>query len=261
MEYLSLILLGLVQGVAEFLPISSSGHLVVLGTLLEHFTGEQLQASIVTNIVLHFGTLLAVLVFYWKRIWRLLGQDRRGIGLLIVGTLPVVFIGGAVELFFEEYLTSPILAGLMLPVTGLVLIGASRLTPGQLDYTEIRYSQALLIGCAQAVAILPGISRSGMTISAGLLMGLRAEAAATYSFLLAIPAIGGATVLGIWKLFKESSQQNSMGALTVGAIVAFAVGLLSLWILMRVLEKGRLQLFAYWCIPVGIGVLVWQLWP
>ena len=261
MLLLEIVLLAIVQGIGEFLPISSSGHIVVLATLFEQigqaFDGEKLTV----NIVLHLGTLLAILVFYRQRIVTLLTRERRTIGLVIVGTLPAVFIGLWVKKFFGDAFESALLAGFMFPITGLALLWTARAQPGEATCADLRYDEALLIGFAQAFAVLPGISRSGATIVAGLACGMRRDEAAAFSFLLAIPAIAGGGVLHLLELFTSDSptSQVSPGLLILGAAVSFVVGLGALAWLIRWLEKGRLHLFAWWVLTLGPVVIIWQL--
>ncbi|MDP6447814.1 MAG: undecaprenyl-diphosphate phosphatase [Pirellulaceae bacterium] len=257
LELWQIAVLAVVQGVTEFLPVSSSGHLVIVAAI----TGVHDEVADL-NVVLHVGTLLSIFVFYWTRIWRLVGEDRRLIPLLIVGTIPAVVVGLTIELFFEEYLESPLLAGCMLPVTGLILLWAAASPRGEGTCGELTVSKSLLIGFSQAFAILPGISRSGSTISAGMRLGLSPQSAATFSFLLAIPAIGGAGVLKLVSLLRDASESaptTSAIYLLAGAALAFVVGLAALSWLIRWLERGRFQWFAWWCIPVGLAVVAWQL--
>lgn len=254
-----ILVLAAVQGIAEFLPISSSGHVVIIAELLSPGGAGHFDVSEV-NIVLHVGTLLSILVFYWHRVARLIFEDRRTIGLLIVGTIPAVALGVPVKLLFTGLLESPLLSGGLLVVTGAILIWASRHQYGDGDYRGLSHLRALLIGSSQAAALLPGLSRSGATISTALRLGLSPSAAATFSFLLAIPAIAGA---GTWEVLSMLKDQEAIstpvGDLLLGAFVSFAVGLVSLWWLVRWLERGRLQWFAAWCIPVGLGAIAWQL--
>ena len=174
-ETLKVILLAVVQGIAEFLPVSSSGHLVVLNELLG--TGE---GSVELNVILHLGTLLAILVFYWRRVVALVGSDRRLIPRLIVGTLPAAVIGLVVKRNFDHLLADPLLAGCMFPVTGALLLLLAWVKPGERDYVQLTYGQVLVIGFAQALALLPGVSRRGTTIVAGSLLGLKRQSAATF---------------------------------------------------------------------------------
>ena len=254
MELWQVILLAAVQGLTEFLPISSSGHLVIVEHLLHIDT--DLTAL---NVILHAGTLGSILLYYRKSIVDLLVKDRNVVGLLAIGTLPAVVCGLVFKLFFDEILESPLVAGLMLPVTGAMLlwmIGRN----GSLEYTKITPKQALLIGMFQAFALLPGVSRSGSTIVAGLLVGLKRPAAATFSFLLAIPAISLATGYETLKLVRDWDPDVQYGLLAIGAAVAFAVGLAALWIVVRMLNQGRLYWFAFWCIPLGVAIVCWQIY-
>ena len=263
---LQTILLAIVQGIAEFLPISSSGHLVILGALM----GE-LTESPTMEVILHAGTLGSILVVYWRRILNLLSSDRRVIPLLIIGTLPAVVIGLTIKTQFESILRIPMLAGAMLLVTATMLVVLGRLKPKEGEYQQLSYLGALLIGCFQAVAIMPGISRSGSTILGGRLLGLKNEDSVTFSFLLAIPAICGATILTIKDIVEQMNaaevasgagalespmvQQFPMAQLAVGALVSFLVGIVSLLWLIRWSQSNRLHWFAWWCYPAGLAVL------
>lgn len=263
MLWFAILILATVQGVGEFLPISSSGHVVVGQELFDEL-GCKMDDRLAVNIVLHLGTLLAILVFYRRRIWLLLGRDRRVIGLLLVGSLPAAAAGIVVKTSpwgetLENALENALLAGFMFPVTGLMLLWNARRDPGDMNCRELGYGRALIIGGFQALAILPGISRSGATIVAGLASGLRRDEAATFSFLLAVPAIGGAGLLEMVKLVKQGTESTPMGALAFGALLSFIVGVLSLWWLVRWLRQGRLHYFAWWVIPLGIAVIAWQL--
>jgi undecaprenyl-diphosphatase len=259
MALLQIVILAIVQGVGEFLPISSSGHVVVLAALFDQF-GEPLEEKLTVNIVLHLGTLLAILVVYWRRVVRLLGQDRRVIGLLLAGSLPAAVVGILFQQFFQASLESALVAGLMFPVTGVLLLSTKRVTVGSLSCRQLSYWKSITIGAFQAFAILPGISRSGATIVAGLRCGLSREEAATFSFLLAIPAIAGAGLLEGIKLASQSPAAGALGLLALGGGLSFAVGLVSLVWLLRWLKQGRLHCFAWWVLLLGPAVVVWQLW-
>lgn len=255
--------LAVVQGVTEFLPISSDGHLVLVANLLNNHADQVGVSNVI--IVLHMGTLLSIIAFYFHRLWALLSQDRRLIPLLIIGTIPVVLIGAplkASDWLEKHVLESPLLAGIMLPLTGLLLIWASRCPPGKTDYRQLNWKEALGIGFAQATAVLPGLSRSGTTISTGLGLGLTRESAATFSFLLAVPALIGAGLYECLKVATKSDfvQPASTLNLAIGVVVSFLVGLGALWFLVRMLERGRFSLFGWYCIALGIGVVIWQIY-
>lgn len=246
------LILAVVQGIAEFLPISSSGHLVILGSML----GE-LGESATLEIILHAGTLGSILVVYWRKILDLIMRDRRVIGLMLVGTLPAVAVGLTIKEAFPWLIRSPLLAGAMLIVTGglLILLGRSPARDGR--YMAMSWVSAGVVGCFQAFAILPGISRSGSTIVGGRMMGLNKEDSVTFSFLLAIPAICGATTLALKDLLSEEPAAASLppSLLAGGAICSFLVGIVALRWLIRWSREDRLHWFAYWCIPAGAAVV------
>ncbi len=257
LELWQVLILAVVQGLTEFLPVSSSGHLVI-GAACLGIDAETLDVAEVT-IALHVGTLLAILMFYARRIVRILTTDRRLIGLLVWGTLPAVVVGVPIELWFEELLESPAIAGAMLLVTGGLLLGLRRLTVGDGADHEATRSDSVWIGVFQAAAVLPGLSRSGSTIYAGIWRGLSPKDAATFSFLLAVPAIAGAAVLKVASMMaKGTSPQTAWPVLAAGIAVSFVVGLAALAWLVRWVEQGRIWWFAAWCFPLGVAVLLWS---
>jgi undecaprenyl-diphosphatase len=213
------------------------------------------------EIMLHAGTLLAVIIMFWRQLVRLLTVDRRVIGLLAVGTAPVLASGLAMENYLKDVLTSPLAAGIGLIISGLLLIWASRHCQGDRDYPQLTYKDALLIGLFQAASPLPGVSRSGTSIAAGLALAkLQPRAAADFSFLLSVPAIGAAVSYEMLKLIKKGGASDvTWDLLAVGAGVSLVVGLASLEFLLRWIRRGRLIDFAWWVIPLGIGVVAWQL--
>lgn len=253
---LHIVILAIVQGIAEFLPISSSGHLVILGDLLGGLSEEP-----TLEIILHAGTLGSILVVFWRRILSLITRDRRVVPLLVVGTIPAAIIGLIIKKQFPDLLRSPLLACSMLLVTGAMLILLGRLRSRDGSYTAMTPWSAFLVGCFQAVAILPGISRSGSTILGGRLLDLNNDDSVTFSFLLAIPAILGATVLtckDLWDAYSAGTPIGFSGTeLVCGALVSFVVGIFALKWLIGWSRQDRLHWFAWWCIPVGIFGLIW----
>jgi len=250
-----LLVLAVVQGVAEFLPISSSGHIVVLGGLMEVPELAEL------NIVLHLGSLGSILVFYRERILQLLSVDRRVIVMLILATIPAVVIGLTLKKYAEFILESPLVAGIMFPITGLAVLSLSRKAdPNAVEYSSINWKQAIAIGFSQAAAILPGLSRSGSTISSRVGVGLTRSSAAVFAFLMAIPVIAGAAVLESKDWFTGEKQWGTPPwQLALGAIVAFVVGIGTLQLLSRWLAKGQMAIFGWYCIVLGVVVVAWQL--
>lgn len=253
MDYLNLLLLSTIQGIAEFLPISSSGHLVLAG----HWLGIK-EAQGTLNIMLHAGTLLSIIVFYFRRIILLVYQDQRIIPLLIVGTIPGAVIGFAIKKYGAWIIESPWLAAAMLIVTGLILLSSRWIVREHpIDYRDAGWRIAIGVGLAQALAILPGISRSGSTICAGLFLGLKRESAGTFSFLLAIPIIAGATGYEIKQVMEaDSGTGHGPFFLLTGALISFVVGYFALYWLTQFIERGKFHLFAWWCIPFGIFSLL-----
>jgi undecaprenyl-diphosphatase len=258
LELWHVLVLAVVQGIGEFLPISSSGHVVIVAALLAGDDPDFLDVAEM-NMVLHVGTLFSIFVFYAQRIVPLLSQDRRVLGLIVIATVPGVAVGLAIKFFVPGVLESPALAGAMLLVTGTMLIWISRQKRGERDYPTLTVGQAILIGVSQAAAILPGISRSGTTISMGLRLGLAPAQAATFSFLMAIPIIAGGGAFELLSMARNYTPGGTqVSYLVIGGLVSFVVGLVALYWLIRWLQQGRFQQFAWWCIPVGLAVLVWQ---
>lgn len=265
MSFLEILLLAIVQGLTEFLPVSSSGHLVVTNALPEAFGKEPTQDLIEVSIALHLGTLASVLVYYRQEIARLLGSDRRVLLLLIVGTIPAAIVGVGIKKglsgsMSDVVLNNVLLSGFMFFVTAAILVWAARRPVGDLAYPRLSWKQVLAIGAAQAFAILPGVSRSGSTIAAGLGVGLDREQASTFAFLLAIPAILGAGFLETLEILgKEGSTDTSLGLLAIGFAISFVVGLAALSLLIRWVKRGRLAMFAWYLVPLGVAVVAWRL--
>jgi undecaprenyl-diphosphatase len=264
MSPLEIILLAIVQGITEFLPISSDGHLAVVNALLDA-RGRSVKPDLLeTTIALHLGTLASVLVFYRRDIIRVLLHDRRAIPPLIVATIPAVIIGLGIEKGLPDsisrpLLESPLLAGFGFLVTAAALWLLGRRPEGELDYPQTSLGKAFAIGIAQAAAILPGVSRSGTTIPAGISLGLRREAAAAFSFLMAIPAIAGAGLLKTIDAIEKGTTSTPLPTLALGFVVSMLVGLAALAVLLRMLRHGRLELFVYYLVPLGIATIAWQL--
>lgn len=256
--------LAIVQGLTEFLPVSSSGHLVVANALLTQLGYPPTEDLVEVNIVLHLGTLLAVLVYYRREIIRMLTRDRQVAAYVIAGTVPAAIAGVFLKKGLDDHVTAGVLenvlvAGCMFPVTAALLVFAMRRQPGEGEYTQLGFRKSIMIGIAQAFALLPGISRSGSTIAAGIACGLKREEAATFAFLLAIPAIAGAGVLeglDAW----DAGTSTPMGVLAVGFVLSFLVGWASLVLLIRFVRQGTLSVFAWYLVPLGIAVVAWQLW-
>lgn len=269
---LNAIILGLVQGVTEFLPVSSSGHLKIFGALLN----RDLEGSLSFDIMLHVGTLLAVLIVYWKDVWELIvnffGMIKdlcRGKGLrlaeypyrrlllmLIVASIPAM-IGG---LFIKDYVEQiPIWAvGLCLFVTAFLMIWHDRMPRGKKSATELTGKDAIITGIFQMFALLPGISRSGSTIVGATSRRVKREDAVKFSFLLSLIAIGGSAVLEIPDVIKEGAS-GAWGDYVLGMIVAAVSGFFAIKFLIAMTKKASLSVFGYYCAAMGVFALVFGL--
>ena len=254
------IFLGVVQGLTEFFPISSSGHLVFFQSL---FGFEDPQVAF--DVVLHLGTLLAVVVYLWADISEILrgtvvwvrerkeGQEKARLLLwIIVATIPTGLMGVILKDWFESLFSKPKTVGIALLITGFVLWLTRYASRDEKTTKEMGLIDAVVIGFAQGVAIIPGISRSGATISTGLFRHLNRELSGKFSFLLSIPAILGATVLKL----RDLGTGLTPWAGFVGAASAFIVGFFSLKVLMKVITAGKLSNFAYYCWAAGILMLL-----
>jgi len=264
MSLFEIIVLAIVQGITEFLPISSDGHLVVVNALLGAGGRIEDPDLLETTIALHLGTLASVLLFYRHDIGRVLMRDRRAMLPIVVATIPAAIVGLTIEKGLPEatrdwLLEDPLLAGMGFFVTAAALWFLGRRRDGELDYPDTRQRSALAIGVAQASAILPGVSRSGLTISSGVALGLRRESAAALSFLMAIPAIGGAGLLKTLDAIERGSTSTPLPLLAAGFVVSMLVGIASLWLLLRMLRRGRLELFVYYLLPLGVATVAWDL--
>jgi undecaprenyl-diphosphatase len=262
------IILGIVQGATEFLPVSSSGHLVIMPYLLGFP-----NAPVIFDAMVHVATLFAVLIFFKKEFIDIIlsfksiiaGENaseevkfNRKLGImLVIGTIPAAVIGVLFEEFFTEFFSEPFYVGFFLLVTGTFLILIEKISGKLNDVHSLNVNKSLIIGCAQAVAILPGISRSGSTIAAGMLLGLTRESATRFSFLLSAPIVAGAGAFSIKKAFFDGTwAEMNITTILIGMFFAFIVAYLSIKFLIDYVKKHPLNVFAYYCYAVGAIVVV-----
>jgi len=259
-EFVEALLLGVVQGVTEFLPVSSSGHLVIAGELIRRYSGRSIDAdgNLQLNIAVHLGTLFSIVVVYQRDLRQLL-RHRRLCTFIVLATIPVVVAALLFEDVIKENLQTPLSVGMALLVTAGLLFRADGAPGGAGTMEHIRPLQVGVVGVLQAMALVPGISRSGSTISGGMLSGMKPEEAARFSFLLAIPAIAGAVVYLSWEMVRGEGGSNPPSMLLVGALTAFVVGWLSLRWLIHVIRRRQLRWFAWYCLIVAAVTIVWQL--
>ncbi len=260
MSYLHAIVLGIIQGLTEFLPISSSGHLAVLQNWLGY--EPESPEMMAFNVVSHLGTLAAAAVVFRRPLVKLLASRRHAVrilGLCVAPTVITAVIGLSFSSYFKSIFGQTRLIGGAFIVTGVVLFVAGRAPRPRKGWKQFTILAASLVGLAQALAIVPGLSRSGLTICAATLLGLRRRWAAEFSFLIAAPAILGATILELKDLFDvvpANKLPGLAGPLTVGGVVAFGVGLLALLLLLRVVQRAKLHWFSYYLWPLGLYVLL-----
>ena len=287
LDWLESLVLGVIQGLTEFLPISSDGHLALGQALFESIRGEKRVGSdkLLLDIILHLGTLLAVLIYYrdWFRplfrsdSWpksdhestgpipsEYVPQTRREFiqifVLAIIATLPTAVIGLGLKKIFEAAHDSLTAAAIGFWVTAVILWGSQRLSGGTKTRLTMTWKDAFLIGLAQAFAPLPGVSRSGLTVAAALACGLNRSWAAIFSLWMSIPAISGALIMEIKDLIESPSSDTrliKMGLL--GSIVAGLVGYGAIVWLVRIVKSRRLNLFSWYLVALGAIVLVWSL--
>jgi undecaprenyl-diphosphatase len=264
MTIIQALLLGLLQGATEFLPISSSGHLVLVPWLLGWS-----HPSLTFDTTVHLGTLLAVVLYFWGDIVQIIRgvfktlsdrslQDFHGrLGWLIaLGTIPAVVLGVLFEDFFEQLFGTPLLVSCFLLITGLILLLSERISKRVRTLESLTWKDSLLIGLAQGAAIAPGISRSGATIAAGLAVGVQREAAARFSFLLALPIILGAGMLKLNEAIEIGLSNADFINLLVGFVMAAISGYACIHFLLSYLRRRSLYLFAAYCWVFGLFCLV-----
>ena len=263
MELLKAIILGLVQGLTEFLPVSSSGHLVIGSELLNFH-----EQGVVFDVCLHLGTLVSVVIVFREELLAmvkapfalLLGRgdatDRhyfRWDMYVVLATLPAVFVGLFFKDAIQQLFSSVLVAYCMLVVTGLLMIIAQYLPERD---EPLNWSRSILVGCAQACAILPGLSRSGSTIFVGMFLGIAREKIARFSFIMSIPAILGAAVLQFGELFQNPPTSAALLNLAAGTLMSAFAGYFAIKLLLDIIRRNRLQWFGYYCLLLAtVGLL------
>ncbi|MCG2700737.1 undecaprenyl-diphosphatase UppP [Candidatus Parcubacteria bacterium] len=279
MQYIYAIIFGIVQGITEFLPISSSGHLVIL----HRFINMPLQNEMAFDVVLHLATLLAVIFFFYADIKRLLTSWiknlplttsllRRGNNidvskikdyeyyklswLIILATIPAGLAGWLFEDILESKLRSPLVVAVMLVAVGLFFIVFEKISRKTDDLKNLNWKKSLIIGISQAIALIPGTSRSGITIIAGLGAGLKRQAAIRFSFILSAPIIFGANVKKIPQIIEANLAVNEFMILAIAFIASFVSGILAIKYFLRFAEKHSLNVFAFYRFALAVLIIV-----
>lgn len=259
MEFLEALLLGIIQGLTEWLPVSSSGHLVVAQELL----GMSADENLLFDLMVHLGTVLAVLAYFRRELYDITravltrkatdprNDELRLLGyMMILGTIPIAAVGLIVSNSVGDVFTAR-MVGAALIVNAIVLVAAERRASGA-KRGSVKPKDAIVVGLFQAVSIIPGISRSGFSICGGLLMGIEKEAAATFAFLLSVPTLLGAFAYGAATL---DAQDAATGAMVVGLVSAFLVGVVAIDFLLKAIRAGRLWIFGAYCMALGVVAL------
>lgn len=276
MTLIESIILGIVQGLTEFLPVSSSGHLA----LLQHFFNIDGEKVLLFSVMLHMGTLFSLIVVYYKTLWDLILElfatiadlvkgrglqmdknETRKLGIMIVvATIPTALIGLLFNDFFESLYTSIMVIGFALIVTGAILIFAEKVREQNLNKSlkEMKLKDAIFVGICQGIAIVPGISRSGATISGSLVRGLKRETAIKFAFLISFPTILGAGILEIPKALAAGTGGEDMGVMLVGMAFAAAFGIAAIKSMIKIVTDKKLYMFSVYTGIVGLAVVVYS---
>jgi undecaprenyl-diphosphatase len=270
------IVLGIIQGLTEFLPISSTGHLTVVGKLMNLISSEHPEQWTSFIAVIQLGTLLAILIYFWNDLWRITLEFLRDNLLkrktfseqsfnakmgwyIIIGSIPVVIIGLGFKDIIEGAFTKNLyVIGISLIVLGIILAFAEKIGKFKKDINEIKWYDALIVGFAQSLALIPGSSRSGTTITAGIFLGFKRETAARFSFLLSVPAILGSGLLQLYEAL-EYIDSSGLVALVVATIASAISGYLTIGFLLKFLRSNSTFVFVFYRIIVGV-IVIFMVW-
>jgi undecaprenyl-diphosphatase len=268
MDILQALLLGVLQGITEFLPVSSSGHLALARALM----GREIVPGITFEIVVHFGSFCSIVVYFHRRIWEILTDlfssfsiqgirekryltdaNTRFSFIILLSMLPAMFVGFTFKDTIEQFFVNPVFVSSMLLITGTMLF-ATRFVGNVTK--EVDAWRGLLMGAAQAMAILPGISRSGSTISVGLFSGINRNSVANFSFLMVLPVLAGAMLLEILEMMEQGIESGMATALLVGFFASFISGYFALKYLIILLKREKFHYFSFYCWAVGAAGLL-----
>ncbi|MCB9434370.1 MAG: undecaprenyl-diphosphatase UppP [Ardenticatenaceae bacterium] len=261
MSLIEAIIIGLIQGATEFLPISSSGHLILVPHLL-----KMSEPTLDVIAIVHLGTLVAVLIYFLRDILSIVTAVVEGVlykrpfespearlgWYVVAGSIPVAIVGLALADYFESILATPLVASIMLLFTAILLIVGERLLTGKKGLAQMTWGDAMFIGLAQMLALMPGVSRSGSTITAGLMRGLDRTLAARYSFLLGIPPILGAGLLSIMDIINADNTMAQLPTLAAAFFAAAISGYACIHFLLTWLRQRSLYLFAIYCVAFSL---------
>lgn len=251
---LKMAILGVVQGATEFLPVSSSGHLTIAQEIL-HITEDR----VLFVVFLHVGTLIAIFLVFGRDVLALFSSKKRWIPYLALASVPAAAVGLSLQPYIEKAFNSPLTVGaLLLGNSAILAVGSAAQKRGATS-SVVKTTGALVVGVAQSVAILPGISRSGSTVCSGLLVGWDRTVAVRFSFLLAIPAIAGAAAFETIRCRAALAADDALVMALTGVLVSAAVGYAALRLFLRALQKGKLLVFSAYCLALGAATIIYEL--
>ena len=265
MEIYQAVILGVVQGLTELLPISSSAHLNLIPTIFNWSVPESF------DVALHFGTLLAIGIFFFKDWLKLIAggfkkifkkedsTEGRMFWYIVAATIPGGIIGFILDKYAQDFLSKPLIIAIALIVMGIILYLVDKNAKSETDYENMTFKQTFLIGLSQALAFIPGVSRSGITMTTGRAMGVKRESTAKYSFMLSAPIVLAATVFKLGDFIDYFAVASTTGiiAFVLGVLVSFIVGIIVIKFLLNYLKKGSFKIFAVYRVVVGLLVIAW----
>ena len=267
MDIIEILVLGFIQGIAEFLPISSSAHLIIFRDIFGIGAGISANMELTFDIALHFGTLLAIGVFFFSDFIQMIKKgftkgvkddDGKILWYLVAATIPAAIVGVLFEDAIENVVRSNyIVIALALAIMGIIIYLADKFSKETKDVKKMTLKDAIVIGCSQVFALIPGFSRSGTTIAAGRVLGLDRESAAKFSFFLSAPVVLGAVVLQLFKGSDISVIAANLGTFILGILVSFVVGLLCIKYLLKYLQKHNFKIFMVYRVVLAIVVLIY----
>lgn len=267
MDIIEILVLGFIQGIAEFLPISSSAHLIIFRDIFGIGAGISANMELTFDIALHFGTLLAIGVFFFSDFIQMIKKgftkgvkddDGKILWYLVAATIPAAIVGVLFEDAIENVVRSNyIVIALALAIMGIIIYLADKFSKETKDVKKMTLKDAIVIGCSQVFALIPGFSRSGTTIAAGRVLGLDRESAAKFSFFLSVPVVLGAVVLQLFKGSAISVIAANLGTFILGILVSFVVGLLCIKYLLKYLQKHNFKIFMVYRVVLAIVVLIY----
>ena len=267
---IDIIILGIIQGIAEFLPISSSAHLIIFRDIFGIGTNIGSNIELTFDLALHFGTLLAIIIFFFNDLFKILVEGlTKGVKTkngklfwyLILATIPAGIVGVLFEDIFDSFFRKQLwLIAIALIVMGIIIYIVDKKSKISINIKEMKWYQALIVGCAQVFALIPGFSRSGTTITASRFLGLNREDSAKFSFYLSVPVVVGASLLSLIKDDTLAIILDNLMIFGTGILISFITGLLCISFLLKYIKKNDFKIFMIYRIILGILVLfiLWQ---